>query len=432
MAVTKLNAATQLTGITPFANGGSGIAISEVTKIFWVDGNRTDTYTEDGSLARPYKTIKSCQDAINVLTAGLVSSDTDYDKAKYVVNIAAGTYSDNITINTTGQAKYLRYNMMGVIISGNISIKQEQLGLTDYYSKVEFFGGIGNRPEKGRIAKISGDVTFLKTAYDSLQYDAFFGIEFTGEILYGATAGTGYGTWVLYLEKCILNSISKSITTNFAAGSHCVLIEANDCEIKYRLLGVIDLYDINNCSLRNIDITPANGCTIKNTTFTGTVIMVASKNLSMDLMSMVSMYSQTVTLTGMTLIPLDGTAQITIPVSAAQIIGMSVTPVTLVPAVTGKVIIVDYVMVKAVTTATQFANGTDCEFRYTDGSGAKVTADLAAAVIRAGAGTSYTIQKAVNSSLTGVVSSPIILTNSTTPFDTGTGVLTVTVKYSLV
>lgn len=431
MAITKLNLATQGTGILPFANGGSGVAISGVTNVYYVDGNRTDTYTPDGSIDRPYKTIKACQDVINVLTADLVDSDAHYDTAKYIVNIAPATYSDNITINSTGQAKFLRYNMPGVIISGNISIKQEQLGLTDYYSKIEFFGGIGNRPEKGRLAKISGTVTFLKTAYDSLQYDAFFGIEFTGEILYGATAGTCYGTWVLYLEKCKLNSTSKSITTNFAAGSHCLLIEANDCEIRYTLTGVIDLYDINNSTLRVINITPANGCVIKNTTFTGAVSIVASKNLSMDLMSMVSMYAQTTTLTGMTLVPLDGTAQITVPVSAAQIIGMSVTPVTLVPAVTGKVIIIDYIMVKAVMTSTQFTGGSTVEFRFTDGSGAKVTADLADSVIKAGASTVYTIQKAINSSLTGVVSSPVVMTNSTTPFADGTGVLTVTVKYSL-
>jgi len=397
---------------------------------YYVDGNRTDTYVANGSILFPYKTIKAAQDAINTLVASLWDSQAHFDTAKFVVKISEGTYSDNITINTP---KYLRYEMDGVVISGNITCNQEQLGISSYYGKVEFVGGKGNRSEKGQSGKISGDIIFAKTAYDSLAYDAFVGIEVAGDVKYGAAAGEGHGTWVLYLENTSFSNTAKSITTNFAAGGHCVLIESFGFnEIKSTISGVIDLYDCNNTYFRNIDITPANGCKVRSSNFSGTVSIVASKNLEMDLESMRSMYGRTPTLTGMNLLPLQGSAEISVPITAAQIIGMKDAPITLVPAVTGKTIVIDDIVLKMVTTATQFANGTAVEFRYTDGSGAKVTADIAAAVITAGAGTSYTINKSIITSLTGVVSSPIIMTNATTAFDTGTGTATVYVRYHLI
>lgn len=277
------------------------------TQIYYVDGGRTDTYTEDGSLMRPYKTISDCQDAINELTEDLVSSDALYESAKYIVNIAPGIYDEDVEINTSaGQAKYIRYNMEGVTISGDIDITQEQLGLTDYYSRVEFVGGFSTRGEKGKCGRITGDITFHKTAFDSLAYDSFYGIDFTGNIKYGAEALAGHGTWVLYLDKCSLRETSKSITTNFNAGGHCLLIEAYDSEIRCDLVGVIDLYTCHGTSFRNVDITPANGCTLYNCTFSGTVSIVAAKNLAVDANSYKSLHARTPTLTNITLVPLDG------------------------------------------------------------------------------------------------------------------------------
>lgn len=277
------------------------------TNIYYVDGGRTDTYTEDGSLMRPFKTILRCQDAINAITETLVADEDDYESAKFIVNIAPGTYEDNLTINSaSGQAKYIRYNMEGVTISGDIDITQEQLGLTDYYSRVEFVGGFSTRGEKGKCGRITGDITFHKTAFDSLAYDSFYGIDFTGNIKYGAEALAGHGTWVLYLDKCSLRETSKSITTNFNAGGHCLLIEAYDSEIRCDLVGVIDLYTCHGTSFRNVDITPANGCTLYNCTFSGTVSIVAAKNLAVDANSYKSLHARTPTLTNITLVPLDG------------------------------------------------------------------------------------------------------------------------------
>jgi len=403
---------------------------SEVGNTYYVDGNRTDEYTAIGTIDSPFKTIKACLDVINVRSAALWDSQAHFDTAKYVVKVAEGTYSDDLTINSP---KYLRIEMEGVVISGNITINQEQLGISSYYGKVELVGGRGNRSDKGQCGRVSGNIIFAKTAYDSLAYDAFIGIEIAGDVLYGAEAGEGHGTWVLYLENTSFSSTSKSITTNFDTGGHCLLIESSGFnEIKSTLTGVIDLYNCNNTSFRNINITPANGCKIRNCSFTGTVSIVAAKTLELDLTSMKAMYDRTPTLTGMVITPLDDFATIQVPLTSANILAMNGTPVTIVPAVTGKTIVIDEITLKMVTTATQYANGGAVEIRYTDGSGAKVTADIAAAIITAGAGTSYTINKAIVTSLVGVVSSPIVITNADAAFITGTGAGTLYIKYHLI
>lgn len=286
--------------------GTGRIYAGSTGKIYYVDGSRVDTYTENGSYTNPYKTIKAAQDAINIVTATLMGSEADYDSAKFTVNIAPGTYADNLTINTNaGQAKYLRYNMDGVTITGTIDITQNQAGVTDYYSKVEFVGGRSTRPEKGRCGRIEGNITFLKAAYDSLSYSSFYGIDIEGDILYGSAPGTGFGTWVLYLEKSSLRNTGKSITTNFGVGSHCVLLETFNSEIRAALVGEITLYTCNNSSFSNMTITPEHDCTVKNCTFSNTTSIIAVKNLNIDANSYRSLLLTTPTLTGMTIVYLD-------------------------------------------------------------------------------------------------------------------------------
>lgn len=121
-----------------------------------------------------------------------------------------------------------------------------------------------------------------------------------------------------------------------------------------------------------------------------------------------------------------------VSLSSAQILALNATPVTLVAAPgAGKIIAVDRITLKMVTTATAYANGGALEFRYTDASGAKVTADIAAAVVTAGAGTSYTSVAGVTTSLTNVANAPIVIDNATAPFITGTGTAVVTIQYQI-
>jgi hypothetical protein len=122
-----------------------------------------------------------------------------------------------------------------------------------------------------------------------------------------------------------------------------------------------------------------------------------------------------------------------VSLSSAQILALNATPVTLVAAPgAGKVIVVRGITFKMVTTATAYANGGALEFRYTNASGAKVTADIAAAVVTAGAGTSYTSVAGVTTSLTNVANAAIVVDNATAAFDTGTGTAQVSIVYDVI
>lgn len=122
----------------------------------------------------------------------------------------------------------------------------------------------------------------------------------------------------------------------------------------------------------------------------------------------------------------------TVTLSAANIIAMGTTPVSIVAAPgAGKCTIVDNITFKMVTTATAFTGGGAVEFRYTDASGTKVTADVAAAVVTAGAGTSFTNVRGQEASLTCTANAPIVVRNPTAAFAAGTGTATITIDYHI-
>lgn len=123
-----------------------------------------------------------------------------------------------------------------------------------------------------------------------------------------------------------------------------------------------------------------------------------------------------------------------VPLTAANIIAMGTTPVSLIAAPgSGKITIIESIVFKMVRTATAFTGGGALEFRYTDASGAKVSADIAAAVVTTGgAGTEYNSVAGVTTSLTPVVNAAIVIRNPTAAFAAGTGTATVTIKYRIV
>lgn len=124
---------------------------------------------------------------------------------------------------------------------------------------------------------------------------------------------------------------------------------------------------------------------------------------------------------------------ITVTLTAAQIIAMGTTPVELIAAPgAGKCIFVDNISFKMVTTATAFTGGGAVEFRYTDASGTKVTADVAAAVITAAAGSSWTNVRGIEASLTGVVNAAIVISSASAAFAAGTGTASLVIEYHVV
>jgi hypothetical protein len=122
-----------------------------------------------------------------------------------------------------------------------------------------------------------------------------------------------------------------------------------------------------------------------------------------------------------------------VSLSAANILAMNGAPVTLIPAPgANRIIIVDHILVKVVRTSTQFANGGAVEFRYTNGAGAKVSADMSATLITGAAGTAYAAVRGVTTELTPVANAPVVITNATAAFITGTGTAKVYIQYRIV
>ena len=143
---------------------------------------------------------------------------------------------------------------------------------------------------------------------------------------------------------------------------------------------------------------------------------------------------------GVSLVPSDLTAQedaldaVVVSLTSAQILALNATPVTLVPAQgAGRTIIVDEILLEMTRTATAYANGGALEFRYTNGSGAKVTADIAASVVTTGgAGVELNHVGGVVSSLTPVANAPIVIDNATAAFITGTGTARIRVRFRVI
>jgi hypothetical protein len=84
-----------------------GFGPNQVTKTFFVDGNRIDSYTETGTLASPYKTIQAA------ITAAIATS---------VIVIAPGAYAENLILKA---GIYLKsrsdVSSYGVTINGKLT-----------------------------------------------------------------------------------------------------------------------------------------------------------------------------------------------------------------------------------------------------------------------------------------------------------------------
>jgi len=123
-----------------------------------------------------------------------------------------------------------------------------------------------------------------------------------------------------------------------------------------------------------------------------------------------------------------------VPLTAAQIIAMGTTPVSLIAAPgAGLAIIVDNITFKMTRTATAFTGGGAVEFRYTDASGAKVSADVAAAVVTTGgAGVEFSNVRGIEAAITPVANAAIVIRNPTAAFAAGTGTAVVSIDYHIV
>ena len=103
-----------------------------------------------------------------------------------------------------------------------------------------------------------------------------------------------------------------------------------------------------------------------------------------------------------------GSVKVTL--TALQVKALHTTPITLVSAPgSGKVVIVDDIVFGATFVSAAYTGSNNLEFRYTDGSGTKVTADIAAATLNFSTGTKYGSVTGVTTELTALANAAVVV-----------------------
>lgn len=261
--------------------------------ILWVDAGRTDTYTADGSIVYPFKTVLA---ALAVINADVGKSWTMY--------VQAGTYSDNLTI--TGPRHLKIVGLGGVVLSGTILINSG----VGSYDRIEFVGVNGVRAEKGPALSINGAMTATRLD-DSLIY-----VTFDGCFIAGAFSTTTNGTWVVSYHNCRVNG---AITGTFSAftgtppNQSSILIESYGFnEFVGTISGITAFYNCHNsdfyCAINTV---PEFENRFSHCTFASSVSIIpkvgaASVVTYVDGVSYKQLKARTPTLTGVTLSHIDG------------------------------------------------------------------------------------------------------------------------------
>lgn len=123
-------------------------------------------------------------------------------------------------------------------------------------------------------------------------------------------------------------------------------------------------------------------------------------------------------------------SSVTVSLTSAQILALHTTPITLVPAVSGKSIIVDSYVFTMNFVTSAYTGANNVEFRYTNGTGTKVAADTPSTVLDISSGTANYLGTNTASLLS--VNSPVVAVVPTANPAAGAGNAVVTINYRLV
>ncbi len=125
------------------------------------------------------------------------------------------------------------------------------------------------------------------------------------------------------------------------------------------------------------------------------------------------------------------TASVTVP--TASVLTLNGTPVALVAAPgASKVILIEEITCKLVFNSVAYTGSNALEFRYTNSSGAKVTADLSSAFLNSASGTNYASVKSVVTQLTPVANAAIVVFVPSANPGAGNSDLVFQIKYRIV
>jgi len=108
LPITPADVVLSVNGETPDVNGNVVLALtdldSQVTKTLYVDVNRTDSYTQNGSKEKPFKTLAQ---AVAIATNGMI------------IEIMSGTYAEDVSL--AGGVSLINNTNVSATISGDVT-----------------------------------------------------------------------------------------------------------------------------------------------------------------------------------------------------------------------------------------------------------------------------------------------------------------------
>lgn len=172
------------------AGCGTTGGITVGSKILYIDGNRTDTYTADGSSSHPFKTI----------SAAIAQVITNADNATfaYQLEIAAATYVE--TVDLGNAALYnLIFDGNGVVIAPSSGNALQSLANNEQFTAARFYGITFNGP-----VNLSDPVGF------GLAKDGFWFIDarFWGDVTLSKAA---IGNGLFYFWSCFSKAVAWTV-----------------------------------------------------------------------------------------------------------------------------------------------------------------------------------------------------------------------------
>lgn len=117
--------------------------------------------------------------------------------------------------------------------------------------------------------------------------------------------------------------------------------------------------------------------------------------------------------------------------TSAQILALNTTPITLIPAFIQSVIIVEWIAARLNFNTTAYTGNNALEFRYTNATGQKVTADMPNAFINS-ASTDYNFASIVQTQFTPVFNTPVVVRVPTANPGAGNSTIDLVIKYRVV
>ncbi len=121
-----------------------------------------------------------------------------------------------------------------------------------------------------------------------------------------------------------------------------------------------------------------------------------------------------------------------VALTSAQILALNTTPITIVPAPgLNSAIIVEGISAKLVFNSIAYTGVNAMEFRYTDASGTKVTADMGSTFLNSGS-TAYDHVAGIVTEFTPVANAPIVVRVPVANPGAGNSVITFLIKYRLI